>query len=566
MKAKTPSCCVLLVACLTGCATDTTQIQASYVSPYEYEEYTCTGLRGEAARITRRAREIGARIDETASSDAAAVAVGVILPTSLLFIEGNNPADARRYAELKGQMNAIEEASIRKGCDIEFNPPDEGNMHRVAAAVQRLRRAADQGDTEAQLTLGFLYMEGEGVPQDEAEAIRWFRIAANQGDATAQFNLGVMYHNGEGVPQDATEAVRWYRQAAEQGDAGAQNNLGVMYVNGEGVPQNATEAVQWYRRAAEQGNANAQLNLGSMYEYGTGVERDFIQAQKWYNLAATGFQASEQDYRDEAMRSRDRVASVLKEKEDTAPLEPFGPDWIIAENQPCQLYNPFPEPGETATWSGGCVDGKASGEGRWVWRNSEGDSVYDGSVREGKAQGYGIFTTTDGYRYEGEWREDEQHGHGTYTDSDGSRYEGEWRNGMAHGYGISTTTDGDRYEGEWREDEQHGHGTYTDSDGSRYEGEWRAGKLSGTFTITMSDGVRFEGVVRGDELHGHVTHTDSDGNRYEGEWRDGKPHGYGIFTTTDGDRYEGEWRDGCFGEKDARWTAVLTTAAACSFE
>ena len=308
---KTKTCYVLLVAGLTGCATDTTQIQASYVSPYEYEEYTCNGLRGEAARVTRKVREIGAQIDETASSDSAAVTVGLILPTAFLLIDGNDPAAARRYAELKGQMNAIEEASIRKGCEIAFEPLYEGKMHRVAAVVQRLHRAAEQGDAEAQLSLGVLHLRGEGVPQDKAEAVRWFRIAASQGDATAQFNLGVMYHSGEGIPQNATVAVRWYRQAAEQGDAGAQNNLGVMYVNGEGVPRNATEAVRWYRDAAEQGNANAQLNLGSMYEYGSGVGRDFIQAHKWYNLAASRYQASEQSHRDQALRSRDRVASLL---------------------------------------------------------------------------------------------------------------------------------------------------------------------------------------------------------------------------------------------------------------
>ena len=186
MKTKSLSCCVLLAAYLAGCATDTTQIQASYVSPYEYDHYTCKRLRGEAARITRKVIETGARIDETAERDAVRTAIGMILPTSLLLIEGNDPADTRQYAELKGYMNAIQEASIRKGCDIEFKPLEEGEMHRFAAAVQRLRRAAELGDAEAQITLGSLYMEGEGVPKDEAEAIRWFRQAAKQGDATAQ--------------------------------------------------------------------------------------------------------------------------------------------------------------------------------------------------------------------------------------------------------------------------------------------------------------------------------------------------------------------------------------------
>ena len=57
----------------------------------------------------------------------------------------------------------------------------------------------------------------QGVKQDHAEAVRWYRKAAEQGDADAQCMLGVAYENGRGVKQDASEAVWWYRKAAEQG-------------------------------------------------------------------------------------------------------------------------------------------------------------------------------------------------------------------------------------------------------------------------------------------------------------------------------------------------------------
>ena len=53
-------------------------------------------------------------------------------------------------------------------------------------------KAAEQGQAEAQYTLGFMYAKGEGVPQDYAEAMKWFRKAAEQGHAEAQHNLGVM--------------------------------------------------------------------------------------------------------------------------------------------------------------------------------------------------------------------------------------------------------------------------------------------------------------------------------------------------------------------------------------
>jgi TPR repeat protein len=115
--------------------------------------------------------------------------------------------------------------------------------------------------------------DGEGAYSrgDYATAYRLFRPLANQGVADAQVNLGLMYHNGEGVPQNSAEAMSWFRMAADQGLAEAQYNLGIMYQAGEGVPQNYADAAKWYRKAAEQGYAPAQFNLGVSYRHGTGV-------------------------------------------------------------------------------------------------------------------------------------------------------------------------------------------------------------------------------------------------------------------------------------------------------
>jgi TPR repeat protein len=55
--------------------------------------------------------------------------------------------------------------------------------------------------------------------KDYQTALTEFRKAAEQGDADAQFNLGWMYADGQGVLQDFKTAVTWYRQAAEQGHA-----------------------------------------------------------------------------------------------------------------------------------------------------------------------------------------------------------------------------------------------------------------------------------------------------------------------------------------------------------
>ena len=142
------------------------------------------------------------------------------------------------------------------------------------------------------------------------------------------------------------------------------------------------------------------------------------------------------------------------------PPEPFGPDWLIADNQPCQLWNGGWMSGDAVNWWGSCVDGKASGEGRAVWHGTFGHT-YEGSMQAGKAHGYGTH------------------------DLSGSRYEGEFRDGVRWGEGIEVWADGARYEGGWRDDAMHGQGTWTDADG-RYVGGFRDGEKHGRGTYTTA--------------------------------------------------------------------------------
>jgi hypothetical protein len=65
-------------------------------------------------------------------------------------------------------------------------------------------------------------MNGEGVARDYAEALTWFRKAAEQGDEQAQYNLGAMYGNGRGVPQDYMRSYFWFSLAASR-SSGAEN-------------------------------------------------------------------------------------------------------------------------------------------------------------------------------------------------------------------------------------------------------------------------------------------------------------------------------------------------------
>ncbi len=92
----------------------------------------------------------------------------------------------------------------------------------AAPGVDETRRLADQGVTEAQYKLGYMYHDRSGVAQDYTEAIKWYRLAADQGVANAQYNLGLIYGNGEviygnGVLQDYFQSYLWLSISAANG-------------------------------------------------------------------------------------------------------------------------------------------------------------------------------------------------------------------------------------------------------------------------------------------------------------------------------------------------------------
>ncbi|WP_193771148.1 tetratricopeptide repeat protein [Candidatus Magnetaquicoccus inordinatus] len=87
------------------------------------------------------------------------------------------------------------------------------------------------------------------------------RTAAEQGNPQAQTTLGGLYHHGQGVGQSDTEAAKWYLLAAEQGHAGAQMIIGMLFLQGQGVEQDDAKARYWLRRSAAQGEMTAQRQL-----------------------------------------------------------------------------------------------------------------------------------------------------------------------------------------------------------------------------------------------------------------------------------------------------------------
>ena len=97
---------------------------------------------------------------------------------------------------------------------------------------------------------------------------------------------------------------------------------------------------------------------------------------------------------------------------------------------------------------------KSSG---FVWKTFGDDKVqpkYKGEIKNGKPEGFGNLTSSDGEKYVGEWKDGKKYGQGTYIYHHGFKYVGEWKDNKKHGQGTYTLTDGNRFEGEWKDGKQ----------------------------------------------------------------------------------------------------------------
>ena len=151
---------------------------------------------------------------------------------------------------------------------------------------------------------------------DYAEALRILRPLADQGDTNAQADMGYMYLNGFGVEKNGGQAVRWFFRSADNGNPKAQAMLAHLYFRGDaGVSRDLALSAKWDRRAADQGYAEAEYDLGALYENGFGVAQDYVEAMKWSILAISHYASSQTESRRLATVNRDRQAEHLSPAE-----------------------------------------------------------------------------------------------------------------------------------------------------------------------------------------------------------------------------------------------------------
>ncbi len=154
-------------------------------------------------------------------------------------------AAARLLLAAGGTANAREAIDLLRSAAAQSHAPaqdmlaDAAIQYRIAQqladdpsgaspALDWLRRAADQGQHEAQLRLAIALAEGRGTAPDPAQAATWYAKAGDAGNGEALYRLALLYDDGIGVPRDTVKARDLIGQSAGLGNERAKEHLSRM--------------------------------------------------------------------------------------------------------------------------------------------------------------------------------------------------------------------------------------------------------------------------------------------------------------------------------------------------
>ena len=90
-----------------------------------------------------------------------------------------------------------------------------------------LKQKALRGDTDAQIRIGFNYMNQ--TPSDWARVIFWFQLASDREQAIPCFWLGHIYQNGLGTPVNLLKSIYFYEKGASLKSTDCSKALAYLY-------------------------------------------------------------------------------------------------------------------------------------------------------------------------------------------------------------------------------------------------------------------------------------------------------------------------------------------------
>jgi hypothetical protein len=188
-------------------------------------------------------------------------------------------------------------------------------------------------------------------------------------------------------------------------------------------------------------------------------------------------------------------------------------------------------------------EGKREGPGKMTYSNGD---IYDGNWHNDRRHGPGKMTYSAGGSYVGGFKEGKMSGTGKMEYANGELYYGDFKDSKREGSGIHTWPNGSAYKGNWKGDARNGKGTMIDDAQNRYTGTWVDGLKHGFFDLYIpSENGTCKGRYANDQTSGdwNCSYNNQDGEiwYYLGQMDNAKRNGAGTMITHDGREFSGTW-------------------------
>jgi tetratricopeptide (TPR) repeat protein len=206
----------------------------------------------------------------------------------------SNAADYQRYLAqypegtfaraAKSRMNSLLKSDATNDWALGW---DEERASNYSAAASHYQHACDGGEPRGCRYLGTLFLNGQGVGQDDGRAAGLYKKGCDMREGTSCANLAFMYDKGRGVGMDYTRAVEYYKEGCDDGEPMGCAGLGTKYRDGKGVKQDTVQAAQLFKKSCDGGYSFGCRFAAMLYENGAGVDHDETLARQYYARACS---------------------------------------------------------------------------------------------------------------------------------------------------------------------------------------------------------------------------------------------------------------------------------------
>ena len=180
------------------------------------------------------------------------------------------------------EAQSVDVAALRK-----IITAKKSSQTETAQAMQQLKSAADQHQTEAEYWYAWMRFYGKGnMEADKAEALKYFNLAAKKNHHWALFWVGYFYGNGYVVEKDPQKAYDYMKRSADTGKLQQMHRFAQECIWGTYFHRDYKTALEYLKKCKLRKYAPGIHELARCYARGIGVKRDHSMAFQLYCQAA----------------------------------------------------------------------------------------------------------------------------------------------------------------------------------------------------------------------------------------------------------------------------------------